>query len=141
MTFRHHTIQLRTVQPLEIIDITSQVRDFAGSCGVKEGLVVVASRHTTLGVVVNERCERLQQDMIDFLKRLAPPDGSYHHNLVATDGRPNAHSHLLSLVIPSQATILVSGGKPQLGQWQSVFAVELDGPRESREIILTAVGG
>lgn len=139
MTFTRHTIRLRTKNSLEVADITPQVKEFAQSCGLRDGLIVVASRHTTFGVVVNERCEKLQADMIDFLKRLAPAEGEYRHNRVAGDGRPNAHSHLLSLMVPSQVTLVVEDGGLDLGSWQSIFAVELDGPRKSREIALTAM--
>jgi len=162
MTFLRHTIRLQTTKAVEVVDITSQVRDFTKSSGLRDGLIVVASRHTTLGVAINERCEKLQADMVDFLVRLVPPDGEYRHNLVAGDGRPNAHSHLLSLMVPSQVTLVlhrqnlmvrtvphlqlsrerdvVEDGELDLGSWQSIFAIELDGPRKSREIALTAMG-
>jgi secondary thiamine-phosphate synthase enzyme len=133
----HHCLRFKTDQPLEIRDITEAVMAFIQTAKVKEGLLIVASPHTTLGVVVNERCEELQKDMISFLKRLAPPSEPYFHNRVAVDGRPNAHSHLLSLLIPSQVTLVVTEGRIQKGEWQSIFAVELDGPRPGRKIELT----
>lgn len=140
MPFREHSFSLATIKPLEVVDVTSQVKSFVEACGLKAGLLHVASRHTTMGVVINERCEKLQEDMIDFLKRLAPPGRDYRHDTVASDGRPNAHSHLLSLVLPSQVTMSVANGRLNLGEWQSLFAVELDGPRPSRKIHLTWIG-
>jgi len=135
--FFHHSLLFKTDQPLEIRDITEAVTAFIETTKVKEGLLIVASPHTTLGVVVNERCEALQKDMISFLKRLAPPSEPYLHNRVAVDGRPNAHSHLLSLLIPSQVTLVVTEGRIQKGEWQSLFAIELDGPRTERKVELT----
>jgi secondary thiamine-phosphate synthase enzyme len=137
MLSHHHTLTFTTQKPIEIIDITLFVKEFVEKIGLKEGLLTVASPHTTVGVVLNEHCEKLEQDMIDFLGRLAPPQAGYRHDQVASDGRPNAHSHLLSLLLPSQLTIVVSGGKLNLGTWQSLFLIELDGPRSSRKLNLT----
>lgn len=130
-------LEIASSQPIDFIDITESVRAFVRSSNAGDGLLTVASLHTTLGLVLNERCEELQKDMIDFLRRLAPPEIRYRHNQVAPDGRPNAHSHLISLLLPSQLTIVVSGGRLSLGEWQSIFAVELDGPRPVRKIHLT----
>lgn len=133
-------IRLASRQPLELIDISSEVRRFSAECGAESGILFVASQHTTLGVILNERCEALQKDMLDFLQKVAPPEAEYRHNRVAVDGRPNAHSHLLSMLIPSQLSLVIGGGELNLGQWQSVFAVELDGPRPERTITLTLMG-
>jgi secondary thiamine-phosphate synthase enzyme len=140
MPFHHHTLTFTTKNPIEIIDITASVKKFVEEVGVQEGLLTVASPHTTVGVVINERCEKLEQDMINFLGRLAPAQAAYQHNQVASDGRPNAHSHLLSLLLPSQLTIVISGGKLNLGKWQSVFMIELDGPRPERKVNLSLMG-
>jgi secondary thiamine-phosphate synthase enzyme len=137
MPLKQTIVTLKSDRPVQIRDLTNEVRRFVGQSGVRDGLLVAASQHTTMGVVINEKCEHLEKDMIRFLERIAPPKGDYEHNKHAVDGRPNAHSHLLSLVIPSSVTIVVADGELQLGEWQSVFAVELDGPRPARKIHLT----
>ncbi len=137
MPLQQKTFSFITKKPIEIIEMTTGVKEFVESSGYRNGLLTVSSPHTTLGVVINERCERLQEDMIDFLRRLVPAGGDYRHNQVALDGRPNAHSHLLSLLLPSQLTFVVSEGQLLLGEWQSVFAIELDGPRSTRKIQMT----
>jgi secondary thiamine-phosphate synthase enzyme len=139
MPLSQKVIEISSRQPLQILDITEQARGFAAASGVRDGLLVVASQHTTMGVVINEKCSHLEKDMIAFLERFVPAQGEYAHNRHAVDGRPNAHSHLLSLVIPGQITVVIAGGELQLGAWQSVFALELDGPRPSRKIHLTVL--
>jgi secondary thiamine-phosphate synthase enzyme len=139
MRLKQTIITLKSDRSLQIHDLTEAVRRFVAESGVRDGLLVAASQHTTMGVAINEKCEHLEKDMIRFLEKLAPAAGDYEHNRHAVDGRPNAHSHLLSLVIPSSVTIVVSNGELQLGSWQSVFAVELDGPRPSRKIRLTLI--
>lgn len=135
-----HTLTIATKKPIEVIDLTDLVREFVAKSGCDSGLLHVMSPHTTMGLSVNERCERLQEDMIDFLGRIAPAQADYRHNRIAVDGRPNAHSHLLSLFLPGQLTLMVDGGQLKLGDWQSLFAIELDGPRPLRKIELNLIG-
>jgi secondary thiamine-phosphate synthase enzyme len=132
-------IKLATTKPIEIVDITLKVKEFLEKEKIRTGLLHLASRHTTMALAVNEKCEKLQEDMVEFLKKVVPSEGKYHHNEVAVDGRPNAHSHLLSLFLPSQLCLLITEGDLDLGEWQSLFAVELDGPRKVREVVLTFI--
>jgi secondary thiamine-phosphate synthase enzyme len=53
--------------------------------------------------------------------------------------RANGHAHCRALLLPSSASLNVSRGRLVLGQWQRVFFVELDGPRE-REVSLLVYG-
>jgi secondary thiamine-phosphate synthase enzyme len=133
-------IELATTEPIEIIDITGQVRDFVASTAVRDGLLTLSCLHTTARVNVNEREPQLQRDMLTYLKRLIPRDGDYLHNLAPIDGRDNAHSHLLGLFMNSSETIPVANGELVLGGWQSIFFIELDGPRERRGLELQILG-
>jgi secondary thiamine-phosphate synthase enzyme len=135
-----HTIRARTTKPIEIIDITAQVSALLLASGLDRGQATVISRHTTAFININEKEERLLEDMETWLKRLVPKDGNYLHNLNPIDGRHNAHSHLLGLFMNSSETIPFSEGKILLGEWQSIFFVELDGPREERSILLQISG-
>jgi secondary thiamine-phosphate synthase enzyme len=134
------TINTRTGKPIEIIDITAEVTAALSDSGLDSGQVTVISRHTTAFISINEKEERLLEDMETFLKRLVPRDGNYQHNLNPVDGRDNAHSHLLGLFMNSSETIPFSGGKLLLGQWQSIFFVELDGPRQERSVLVQISG-
>ena len=135
-----HTIHVSTSKPLEIIDITTEVTAALAASGLDKGQVTVISRHTTAFININEKEERLLEDMEIFLKRLVPKDGNYLHNIKPLDGRHNAHSHLLGLFMNSSETIPFSEGKLLLGQWQSLFFVELDGPRNERTILVQISG-
>ncbi len=135
-----HTIRRRTTKPIEITDITAEVSAALLSSGLERGQVTVISRHTTAFININEKEERLLEDMETYLKRLVPKDGNYLHNLNPVDGRHNAHSHLLGLFMNSSETIPFAEGKMLLGKWQSIFFIELDGPREERSILLQISG-
>ncbi|MBC8524705.1 MAG: YjbQ family protein [Chlorobium phaeobacteroides] len=140
MNYITHTISRETTEPIQIIDITDEVRDFVVSCGLEQGQITLASQHTTAFININEQETRLLEDMVTFLKRLAPKDGDYLHNIDPIDGRDNAHSHLMGLFMNSSETIPIHAGRMLLGEWQSVFLVELDGPRAKRNILMQASG-
>ena len=133
-------IEFGTVEPIQILDMTGQVRDWLKTTGVRDGLLTITSLHTTARINVNEREPQLQKDMVTYLKRLVPCDGDWLHNLVTVDGRGNAHSHILGLFMNSSEIIPVSGGELILGGWQSIFFIELDGPRERRALELQIMG-
>ncbi len=140
MKIHREKLQLTTTGPIQVIDITAQVRDWAKGTGIREGLLTLISPHTTARVNLNEREAQLHRDMVTFLKRLVPRDGDYLHNLAPVDDRDNAHAHLLGLFMNASESIPVADGELLMGGWQSVFFIELDGPRERREVQLQIMG-
>jgi secondary thiamine-phosphate synthase enzyme len=136
MPLLHHTLELDTAQPIELIDLTASIRAWVGDSGVREGLLVVQSPHTSARITINEREEELQRDMVRFLERLAPAAEGYGHNRAPVDDRLNAHAHLLGLFLNASETVPVVAGDLALGGWQSLFFLELDGPRQKRQVHL-----
>jgi secondary thiamine-phosphate synthase enzyme len=53
---------------------------------------------------------------------------------------PNGHAHCLQFLLGSSETVPVMNAELQLGQWQRIFLVELDGPRAKREVLVQTVG-
>lgn len=140
MPVQRHVLEVRTQSAMEFVDVTQAVRAWVEAQGVADGLLTVSTPHTTARVVINERDPALQRDMLRHLERLAPADATYEHNAHTVDGRDNAHAHLLALFMPASESVPVSGGALQLGTWQALFFVELDGPRERREVHLQLLG-
>jgi secondary thiamine-phosphate synthase enzyme len=139
MTAHRHTITLATTAPIQFIDLSEELRAWVQALGVRDGLLTVTSPHTTARITRNEREAELQGDMVRFLERLAPSDAPYRHNLDTVDGRANAHSHLLGLLMPASESVPVVEGALAMGAWQSLFFVELDGPRAVREVQLQLI--
>ena len=131
-----HRLVVATSRPIEIHDITAPVREWVRASGVQHGLLTVMSPHTTARITINEREAELQQDMIRWLEQLAPASAPYGHNRAPVDDRLNAHSHLLGLFLNASESIPVSDGDIELGGWQSLFFIELDGPRAQRDVKL-----
>ena len=140
MNYLTKTVIRETTGPIQIIDITAEVKGAVGSYRLEKGRVTLVSRHTTAFININEQEPGLLEDMVTFLKRLVPKDGNYKHNITSVDGRDNAHSHLMGLFMNSSETIPFESGKLLLGEWQSIFLVELDGPRPERSILMQISG-
>ena len=85
--------------------------------------------------MINENESRLIKDFENSLERLIPENNNYGHDQIDN----NADSHIRAFLIGSGETIPFKNSKLELGTWQSVFFVELDGPR-NRKFILTVMG-
>lgn len=133
-------IEFDTDNPIEFIDVTSRVKEVVTESGIQNGFVNVFSNHTTSAVRISESCARLQKDMERLICEIAPYDRPYEHNKNTIDGRDNAHSHLMSLLVGVSETLPVANGKMNLGKWQSIFFIELDGPRKNRSMTVTVLG-
>jgi secondary thiamine-phosphate synthase enzyme len=143
---RHAPICVPTGQPLEFVDLTERIAAVVSAAEIRTGLVNVQSRHTTTAIVLNEREPLLHDDFAALLDRAAAADAGYRHDDLAvrtvnlTPGeRRNGHAHCRALLLGSSVAVNVAEGRLQLGQWQRVFLVELDGPRE-REVSLLVMG-
>ncbi len=139
------TLRIGTAQPLEIVDLTDRVGAFLEVVQLETGWVHIQTRHTTTGLLVNENEPLLLEDLQTLLERLAPQEARYAHDElhrrtdVPPDERPNGHSHAKASLLRTAETLNVVGAHLQLGRWQRVLLVELDGPRP-REVSLVALG-
>lgn len=136
-TALHASIQVRTTQPTEFIDLTERLEQLVAGAGVRVGTLNVQTLHTTTAVVVNEHEPLLLADFQALLEATAPSGRRYQHDdmtartVNVTDAeRPNGHAHCRALLLPTTACLNVTRGRLLLGRWQRVFLVELDGPRE-----------
>ena len=145
-TCHHRRIRVATTEPMEFIDVTARIEALATEAGILAGLVNIQTLHTTTAIVVNEHEPLLQVDFGTLLARTAPRDAPYRHNdpnartiPVPPDERPNGHAHCHALLLGSSVALNIADGRLQLGRWQRIFFVELDGPRE-RELSVLVFG-
>ena len=122
------TLTVETNSQTECIGITDRVA--ATLPDNADGVCTVFSQHTTMGVVVNEAESRLLDDLAAALDDLIPDSGWQHDEI-----DDNADSHVRAMLVGESVTVPVADGTPQLGRWQSILAVECDGPR-SRTLTL-----
>ena len=127
------SFNLNTNKNFEIIDITSKVNELID---VNQGIVSIFSRHSTSAIVVNENEMGLLNDLEFMLDNLVSDKFSYEHDRIDD----NARSHLKSFLLSSSECLPIRNNRLDLGTWQSVFFIELDGPRHNRTISLTIIG-
>jgi len=126
-------LEVRTNEPVEIVDITDHVQEAVWKSDVTHGIVLVFTRHTTTGLLINENEPNLIRDILDHMEELVPRGKSYRHNTVDR----NAHSHLRSsLLLNPSVTVPIDAGELQLGPWQRILLVELDGPRHRKVTLM-----
>lgn len=128
------TITVATAHATELVDITSDLHDAVAESGIQEGVCSVFCLHTTASVIVNENEPGLKQDFESVVRDLLP-QGRYRHDCVDN----NARSHLTAGIVGCSIMIPVHRGRLVLGTWQSVFFVELDGPRPRRSVAVQVV--
>jgi secondary thiamine-phosphate synthase enzyme len=138
-------VRIRTAEPIGIVDLTARVESFLEAVHLEAGWVNVQTLHTTTGICVNENEPLLVGDLLALLERLAPRGAGYAHDElhlrpgVDPNEPRNGHAHAKALLLRTAETLNVAHGRLQLGRWQHVLLVELDGPRE-REVSLLAMG-
>ena len=133
MTVKSYSLKIDTNKSFEIIDITSQINNLID---IDNGIISIFSKHSTSAIVVNENESGLLKDLEFTLDNLIDDKFSYSHDRIDN----NARSHLKSFLLSSSETLPIENGKLDLGTWQSVFFIELDGPRSTRTVTLTMVG-
>ena len=133
MTVKNHSIKINTNRNFEIIDITSKINELID---VENGIISIFSRHSTSAIVVNENESGLLNDLEFTLNNLITDKFTYQHDRIDD----NAKSHLKSFLLSSSECLPIKNGRLDLGTWQSVVFIELDGPRHSRTISLTIIG-
>lgn len=140
------TVSLESAKAPEFVDITEHVIAAVAEANITMGIAVVYSKHTTAAIKINELEPLLLEDWEHLLEHIAPKNGKYRHNdftvrtvNLTADESPNGHSHCQHLTLGTSETIPVVGGQLQLGTYQRVFLIELDGPRP-REATVQVMG-
>ncbi|MBU4308869.1 MAG: secondary thiamine-phosphate synthase enzyme YjbQ [Nanoarchaeota archaeon] len=144
MKFHTEILKLKTQKELEFINITDKIKKINNNFKIKEGILNIFSKHTTLAIKINEYEPLLLKDMEQFIKKLAPEKKYFHDNIKLRKNCPenepaNAKGHLRSMLMETFQIIPIVNNKIQLGKYQQIFAVETSGPRE-REIIIQIFG-
>jgi len=123
-------IPIQSRRRAEFIKIDAQVEEAIRESGAKEGVCYIYVPHTTAGVTINEGADpAVAEDILAKLDELVPRHARYAH----TEG--NADSHIKATLMGSSAVVLIEGGRPALGTWQSIFFCEFDGPRRRRVLV------
>jgi secondary thiamine-phosphate synthase enzyme len=131
-------VRVRTGRRAELLDITDKLSSVVECSGVREGVLVAQSLHTTAGLTINENADPdVRHDLLAKLERLVPHEEPFYRH-----AEGNSDSHLKTSFFGPSVTVIVSGGKMVLGRWQGVYFCEFDGPRDRQVAVqLLAAAG
>ena len=128
--------------------VTGQVQEIVNQSGIRNGICVVYSHHTTCSVITQEcsfdktytGLEYLQQDLCDVMERMIPTcrkEGQYMHpgpeltefSRLHGEDKPqtlNTDGHLRSVFLGRSETIVLIDGKLDLGSFGQIYFVDFD---------------
>ena len=144
-------------------DVTDKVKELAAKSGIKNGIVVVYSHHTTCSVITQECAfdmsmtglETLQQDLVNVFEEWIPTcryEGMYlhpgHKALVLAEehgednfGCHNTDAHLRSSIIGRNVTIVMADGEMDLGEFGRIHFIDWDQTRARQRTVQVMIIG
>ncbi len=144
-------------------DITEKVKEAVSKSGIKDGIAVVYSHHTTCSVITQECAfdmsmtglETLQQDLVNVFEKWIPTcryEGMYLHpgkkaldfaESVGEDnfGCHNTDAHLRSSIIGRSVTVVTVDGEADLGEFGRVHFIDWDQTRARKRTVQIMVIG
>ncbi|WP_055585795.1 YjbQ family protein [Streptacidiphilus griseoplanus] len=149
----------------EFFDVTAEFQTFVAGTGVRDGIAMAYSAHTSCCVFLQEESEDvtyygtqlLLQDTLNVFAKIAPPtrhEGQYLHPgpihiRNAADLRDelpawglNTDGHIISSVLGRSAAVPLVDGELILGEFGRVYVGDLDGVRpRTRTVHFQVLGG
>ncbi|KGX88759.1 hypothetical protein N781_09580 [Pontibacillus halophilus JSM 076056 = DSM 19796] len=124
----NHIFSVETTQHSQMIDMTSQLNQWIQDEGVREGILIVTSLHTTAGITVNENADPdVKTDMLRRFDELYPWEHTEDRHMEG-----NTAAHMKTSTVGHSQTIIIQNGELVLGTWQGVYFCEFDGPRKRK---------
>jgi len=122
------TLTIPTNKKKEIVDITEKIEDLLTAQQIEGGICFIFIKHTTAALTTADLDPGTDLDMLDAFEALIPKLHYRHPH-----DPSHVPDHIMSSIIGASVSIPVSQGKLDLGTWQRVVLVELDGSRK-REV-------
>ena len=126
------TLTVQTPKSRELINITPQVKAAVQKSGFTDGIALITSLHVNAAIIVCEDEPGLLEDLDKWLEQVAPQREDYKHG---RKFESNAGVNFQALLLHHQATVSFAEGRLDLGPWQAIFFVELDGGRPKRYLV------
>jgi len=163
MSVYHETFKIQSDRRPTFHDVTMQVQEILKKSGLKNGILVVFSQHTTCSVMIQETSddtnywgtELLMQDLVNVLENIIPTcrtEGQYLHpgpkHITAATGRNelpswslNTDAHLRSILLGRSQTIPVIDGQMELGEFGHIYFADFDQVRARERIVRVQIVG
>ena len=143
--------------------VTEKAQDILDRSGIKNGICVVYTHHTTCSVMIQERSfdesftgqEYLNQDLSDIFETIIPAcrrEGQYLHpgpkavEFGARHGEIkkevlNTDAHLRSALIGRSESIVIMDGALDLGKFAHIYFVDFDQTRPRERTVQVQIIG
>lgn len=121
-----------------LIEITREVAHFLAKVHAGAGVFLAYVRHTSASLTIQENADPdVRTDLTTALRRLAPEDAGWVHDVEGPDDMP---AHVKAMLTGVSLHVPVAGGKLALGTWQGIYLIEHRARPHSREVMLQFVG-
>jgi secondary thiamine-phosphate synthase enzyme len=114
----------RTNEDIGILDVTDAVNSELGNAA--DGLALVYVKHTTAALLNCADEPLLRDDVLRVARGLLAEFRPFKH---VQHDMANGEAHVLSALAGTQLVVPVVDGQLDLGRWQRILLLELDGPQ------------
>ena len=120
------------------VEITRDVTRFVADVGAGEGALFLFIRHTSASLTVQENADPdVCTDLVTALRRLAPADAPWVHDVEGPDDMP---AHVKAMLTGVGLHVPVIGGALALGTWQGIYVAEHRVRPHRREVLMRFIG-
>ncbi len=163
MTVSHASFTVQSDRRPTFQDVTSEVEEALAGSGIRDGILLVFSQHTTCSVLIQEASddvnywgtELLMQDLVTVLEGLVPTcrtEGQYLHpgpkHITAAAGRDelpswslNTDAHLRSVILGRSQAVPVVDGAMMLGDFGQIYFADFDQVRARERTVRVQIVG
>ncbi|OGO34923.1 MAG: hypothetical protein A2Z16_06785 [Chloroflexi bacterium RBG_16_54_18] len=163
MAVYHGSFSIQSDRRTTFEDVTGRVQEILGKSGIRNGILVVFSQHTTCSVMIQEasddvnywNTELLMQDLVNVFENIIPTcrtEGQYLHpgprHIVAAAGRDelptwslNTDAHLRSIIMGRSESIPLVDGAMTLGEFGRIYFADFDQVRARERVVRVQIVG
>ena len=121
-----------------LVEITRGAAQFLATVHAGDGAFLAYVRHTSASLTIQENADPdVRTDLTTALRRLAPEDAGWVHDVEGPDDMP---AHVKAMLTGVSLHVPVAGGKLMLGTWQGIYLIEHRARPHAREVMLQFVG-
>jgi len=121
-----------------LVEITRDAARFVAEIGARDGMLFLFIRHTSASLTVQENADPdVRTDLVTALRRLAPSDAPWVHDVEGPDDMP---AHVKSMLTGVSLHVPVIAGALGLGTWQGIYVAEHRLRPHRREVLMQFIG-
>jgi secondary thiamine-phosphate synthase enzyme len=120
-----NSLTFHTRDKVDILVVTEQLAKMVSD--VSNGLAFFYIPHTTASLIISEYDEQLHEDLSRVARNLLADFEPFKHR---RKNNPNAAAHIFSALSGTALPVAIEFGKLDLGLYQNILLLEMDGPKE-----------